>query len=139
MPETLEKLLLRWKIFLAISLMTKLTLALTLTDPHDDAKCYSVSRSPIDENNDSVSKSWIVIRHGIVAKLLRRNFPPQKIYPYRKALSNKNPMGILTEVGTQFLSLRSIAYHEYASTITAANVTIRLQRTPKADISMPII
>lgn len=48
-------------------------------------------------------------------------------------------MGILTEVGTQLLSLRSIAYHEYASTITAANVTIRLQRTPKADISMPII
>src|SRR6218665_2996270 len=32
-------------------------------------KCYSVSRSPIDENNDSVSKSWIVFRHGIVAKL----------------------------------------------------------------------
>jgi len=32
-------------------------------------KCYSVSRSPIDENNDIVSKSWIIYRHGIVAKL----------------------------------------------------------------------
>ena len=32
-------------------------------------KCYSVSRSPINENNDSVSKSWVVFRHGIVAKL----------------------------------------------------------------------
>ena len=31
-------------------------------------KCYSVSRSVIDENNDSVSKSWIVFHHGIVAK-----------------------------------------------------------------------
>jgi len=46
--------------------MTKLTLALTLTMMH---KCYSVCRSTIDENNDSVSKSWIVFRHGIVAKL----------------------------------------------------------------------
>src|SRR6218665_403515 len=36
----------------------------------DLAKCYSVSRSQIDENNDIVSKSWIVsvYRHGIVAK-----------------------------------------------------------------------
>ena len=32
-------------------------------------KCYSVNRSPIDENNDSLSKSWIVFHHGIVAKL----------------------------------------------------------------------
>jgi len=32
-------------------------------------KCYSVRRSPIDENNDSVSKSWIVFHHRIVAKL----------------------------------------------------------------------
>jgi len=32
-------------------------------------KCYSASRSQIDENNDIVSKSWIVYRHGIVAKL----------------------------------------------------------------------
>ena len=32
-------------------------------------KCYSGSRSPIYENNDIVSKSWIVQRHGIVAKL----------------------------------------------------------------------
>jgi len=31
-------------------------------------KCYSVSRSAINENNDNVSKSWIVFRHGIVAK-----------------------------------------------------------------------
>ena len=31
-------------------------------------ECYSASISPIDENNDSVSKSWIVYRHGIVAK-----------------------------------------------------------------------
>jgi len=31
-------------------------------------KCYSVSRSAIDENNDSVRKSWIVFRHEIVAK-----------------------------------------------------------------------
>jgi len=35
-------------------------------------KCYSVSRSPIDENNDTVSKIWIVYRHGIVAKYRRR-------------------------------------------------------------------
>jgi len=32
-------------------------------------KCYCVSRSPEDENKDNVSKSWIVFRHGIVAKL----------------------------------------------------------------------
>jgi len=34
-------------------------------------KCYIVglSRRLIDESNDSVSKSWIVYRHGIVAKL----------------------------------------------------------------------
>jgi len=32
-------------------------------------KCYSVSiERAIDENNDSVSKSWIVFRQGIVAK-----------------------------------------------------------------------
>jgi len=31
-------------------------------------KCYSVSKSAIEENNDSVSKSWIVFRHGIVVK-----------------------------------------------------------------------
>jgi len=30
-------------------------------------KCYSV-RSPIDENNDSVSKTWIIFRNEIVAK-----------------------------------------------------------------------
>jgi len=35
--ETEEKLLLRRKIFLSMSLMTKLTLAPTLNDPHDDA------------------------------------------------------------------------------------------------------
>jgi len=28
-------------------------------------KCDSVSRIPIDENNDSVSKSWIVYRHAV--------------------------------------------------------------------------
>jgi len=32
-------------------------------------KCYSISRSPIDESNDIVSKSWIVWRHRIVVKL----------------------------------------------------------------------
>jgi len=32
-------------------------------------KCYSESSSPTDENNDSVSKSWIVYRHGLAAKL----------------------------------------------------------------------
>jgi len=32
-------------------------------------KCFSVCRSLIDENNESVSRSWIVFRHGIVAKL----------------------------------------------------------------------
>ena len=31
--------------------------------------CYSVSRSLIDENNESVSRSWIVFHHGNVAKL----------------------------------------------------------------------
>jgi len=31
-------------------------------------KCYSVSGSPSDENNDSVSKSWTVLRHGIATK-----------------------------------------------------------------------
>ena len=29
----------------------------------------TVGRSPIDENNDSVSEIWNVYRHGIVAKL----------------------------------------------------------------------
>src|SRR6218665_215692 len=32
-------------------------------------KCYSVSRSPINENDDIKSTSWIVYHHGIVAKL----------------------------------------------------------------------
>ena len=32
-------------------------------------KCCSVNRSSIDESNESVRKNWIVIRHGIVAKL----------------------------------------------------------------------
>jgi len=32
-------------------------------------KCYSVSRSSIDENNDSVSRSWIVFYHGTVSQL----------------------------------------------------------------------
>jgi len=32
-------------------------------------KCYSVSRSSIHENNESVSISWIVIHHEIMAKL----------------------------------------------------------------------
>jgi len=49
--------------FFVKALMTKVALA--LNDPH---KCYSASISPIDENNDSVSKSWIVFRHRIVAK-----------------------------------------------------------------------
>jgi len=33
-------------------------------------KCYNVSRSSFDENNDSVSRSWIVFRHVLVAKLI---------------------------------------------------------------------
>src|SRR6218665_2321068 len=32
-------------------------------------KCYSVNRSWIDENNDSIRKSWIVFHPRIVAKL----------------------------------------------------------------------
>jgi len=32
-------------------------------------KCYSVKRSSIDENNESVSRSWIVFCYGIVTKL----------------------------------------------------------------------
>jgi len=32
-------------------------------------KCYSLSRSLIDENNESISRSWIVFRQGIFAKL----------------------------------------------------------------------
>ena len=32
-------------------------------------KCYSVSRSSLDKNNDIVSKCWIVCRHGHVAKI----------------------------------------------------------------------
>jgi len=35
-----------------MSQMTKLTLTLTLNDPHNDAKYYSVSESWIDENNE---------------------------------------------------------------------------------------
>src|SRR6218665_1909241 len=62
--ETQEILLLRRKMFFVKALMTKVALA--LNDPH---KCYSASISPIDEKNDSVSKSWIVFRLRIVAKL----------------------------------------------------------------------
>jgi len=29
--------------------------------------CYSVSGSSIDENNESISRSWIAFHHGIVA------------------------------------------------------------------------
>ena len=39
---------------------------MTVTMMH---KCYGVSRSSNDKNNDSVGKIWIVFRHGIVAKL----------------------------------------------------------------------
>ena len=35
--ETQEKILLRWKIFVALCLMTKLILTLSLNDSHDDA------------------------------------------------------------------------------------------------------
>jgi len=56
-----------------MSVMTKLTLALTLTTltmmRKNHLKCYTVSRSLIDENEDSVSKCWIVFRHAIIAKL----------------------------------------------------------------------
>ena len=48
--------------------MAKLTLAMTLTDPNDLKKVlgYSVdlSLSWIDENNDKVSRSWIVFAYG---------------------------------------------------------------------------
>ena len=50
-----------------MSLMAKLILAMTLTDPNDDKrKCNRVglSLSWIDENNDRVSRSWIVLRTG---------------------------------------------------------------------------
>jgi len=52
--------------------MTKLTLALTLNNPHNDAQAPSVSRSPLDENNDIVSRSWIVYGHGIVKLTVKR-------------------------------------------------------------------
>jgi len=43
-------------------------------------KCYSESRSSIDENNESVSRSWIVFCHRTVAKLTSGvEFWPQKI------------------------------------------------------------
>ena len=42
-------------------------------------KCYSVGKSSIDENNESLSRSWIVFRHEIVAKLLRRNFAAEDL------------------------------------------------------------
>ena len=64
-PESQEKL----REFCVMSPMTILTLALTLSALTMKRKCCSVSRSPIDENNDSVGKSWIVFRHGIGAKL----------------------------------------------------------------------
>ena len=32
-------------------------------------KCYSVSRILIGENNESISRSWIVYHNGIVAQL----------------------------------------------------------------------
>src|SRR6218665_2105242 len=50
--------------FFVISLMAKLTLAITLAEPIDDKKCNSVSLSWIHENNDRVSRSWIVFVYG---------------------------------------------------------------------------
>src|SRR6218665_1668452 len=41
----------------------------TFDDAIDTSKCYSVIRSSIDENNDSVSRNWIVFSYGIVVKL----------------------------------------------------------------------
>jgi len=32
-------------------------------------ECYGVSRSLIDENNDSVGRSWIAFHNGIAPKL----------------------------------------------------------------------
>ena|SRR6218665_2239676 len=40
-PETQEELLLRRKIFFAMYVMTKITLALTLNDPHDEGARWS--------------------------------------------------------------------------------------------------
>ena len=51
----------RLKIFLAMFHVAKLTL--TLNDPHDMRKCYSISRSSISENKDSVKSTWIVFRN----------------------------------------------------------------------------
>ena len=55
-------------------IVAKLTSAVEFSTAEDLAKCYSVSRSAIDEsatneNNESVRGSWIIFHHGIVAKL----------------------------------------------------------------------
>ena len=86
-------------------------------------KCYSVCRSPNDENNDSVSKSWIVFRHGIVAKLTSAAefsvaedlaFVIYSALLYSAVIKayRMNTLGLLTEVGTQLYHVISIAYHE---------------------------
>ena len=57
-------------VFFRMSLMTKLTPTLTLTDHHDNAKMlYSVSRSWIDEKIIIVSISWVVFRFSIAGKI----------------------------------------------------------------------
>src|SRR6218665_877422 len=55
-----------------MSLLPKLTLTLTLTNPQFLTmmkNCYSVRRSFIDDNNDSVSRSLLVFRNKMVVKL----------------------------------------------------------------------
>src|SRR6218665_3009216 len=61
----------------AMSLMTKLTLALTLTMMR---KCYSVSRSPINEIMIVYAKVGLFSALELSLNLLlRRKIPPQKV------------------------------------------------------------
>ena len=53
-----------------MSPVTKLTLTMTITDPHDDAiLSWCKYKSCIDESNDIFSRSSIFFHSGIVAKL----------------------------------------------------------------------
>src|SRR6218665_2680131 len=60
-PEMQEELLLSGKIFFVMSNGQ--------TNPNRPVTMMKNLYSCIDENNDSVNRSWIVFHHGMVAKL----------------------------------------------------------------------
>src|SRR6218665_132567 len=76
-------------------------------------KCNGVIRSPINEN-DIVSKSWIVFRHGIVAKLwggkFRRRRFSHNIYVSSRGSSMVMVGLVIRDIGKIFSAAEVMAF-----------------------------